>query len=47
MKGLHHVGITVKDLDASMSSNNRGASHVAFAVDDIEAEKAELETEGD
>jgi catechol 2,3-dioxygenase-like lactoylglutathione lyase family enzyme len=109
MKGLHHVGITVKDLDASirfyhdvlglefsnepspwfegeelsrgvgvpgaalrqvslmagdttlelleynsppsetdqpLQSNNRGASHVAFAVDDIEATKAELEAKG-
>src|SRR5690242_21899849 len=106
MKGLHHVGITVKDLDASIRfyhdvlglefsnepspwfdapelgpavgvpgaalrqvslrlgdtmlelleyksppsetttpllSNNVGASHVAFLVDDIEAKKAELE----
>ena len=109
MKGLHHVGITVKDLDASirfyhdvlglqfsnepspwfdgeglgtavgvpgaalrqvslllgdtmlellkyrsppsettgpLGSNSRGASHVAFAVDDIEAKKAELEAKG-
>jgi catechol 2,3-dioxygenase-like lactoylglutathione lyase family enzyme len=109
MKGLHHVGITVKDLDAStrfyhdvlglqfsnepspwfegeelgaavgvpgaalrqvsllagdttlelleyksppsettmpLKSNNRGASHVAFVVDDIEAKKAELEAKG-
>ena len=105
MKGLHHVGITVKDLDASirfyhdvlglefsnepspwfegeelgqavgvpgaslrqvslllddttlelleyrrppgeatapLASNNLGASHIAFLVDDIEAKKAEL-----
>jgi catechol 2,3-dioxygenase-like lactoylglutathione lyase family enzyme len=109
MKGLHHVGITVKDLDASirfyhdvlglefanepspwfegedlsrgvgvpgaglrqvsllvgdttlelleyrsppsgtdgpLASNDLGASHVAFAVDDIEATKAELEAKG-
>ena len=109
MKGLHHVGITVKDLDASirfyhdvlglpfvnepspwfegeglgpavgvagaalrqvslglgetilelleyrsppsetaapLASNNQGASHVAFFVDDIEAKKAELEAKG-
>jgi len=110
MKGLHHVGITVKDLDASirfyhdvlglefsnepspwfegeelgravgipgnaglrqvslllgdttlelleynhppsattepLRSNNLGASHVAFLVDDIEATKAELEAKG-
>jgi catechol 2,3-dioxygenase-like lactoylglutathione lyase family enzyme len=109
MKGLHHVGITVADLDASirfyhdvlgldfanepspwfdgeelsrgvgvpgaalrqvsllvgdttlelleyrsppsktdgpLRSNDRGASHVAFVVDDIEATKAELETKG-
>ena len=109
MKGLHHVGITVKDLDASirfyhdvlglefsnepspwfdgeelgeavgvpgaalrqvslllgdttlelleyrsppsetttpLKSNSRGASHVAFFVDDIEAEKAALEAKG-
>jgi len=109
MKGLHHVGITVADLDASirfyhdvlglefsnepspwfdgdelsrgvgvpgaalrqvslvlgdttlelleyksppsetarpLASNSRGASHVAFAVDDIEAAKAELESKG-
>jgi len=109
MKGLHHVGITVKDLDASirfyhdvlglqfsnepspwfdatelgdavgvpgaalrqvslrlgettlelleyknppsettapLKSNNRGASHVAFLVDDIEGKKAELEAKG-
>jgi Lactoylglutathione lyase and related lyases len=109
MKGLHHVGITVADLDASirfyhdilglefanepspwfdgeelsrgvgvpgaalrqvslmvgdttlelleyrsppsetegpLRSNDRGASHVAFAVDDIEATKAELEAKG-
>ena len=110
MKGLHHVGITVKDLDASIrfyhdvlglqfsnepspwfdgrgagparrrsrgrpaagepaarrhdarapastgarrarprcrsQSNNLGASHVAFLVDDIEAKKAELEAKG-
>ena len=109
MKGLHHVGITVKDLDASISfyhdvlglpfsnepspwfegeelgpavgvpgaalrqvslqlgdtilelleyksppsetmmplkSNNRGASHVGFLVDDIAAKKAELEAKG-
>jgi len=109
VKGLHHVGITVKDLDASirfyhdilglsfsnepspwfdgeelglavgvpgaalrqvslllgdttlelleyksppsetpapLRSNNRGASHVAFLVDDIEATKAELEAKG-
>jgi len=109
MKGLHHVGITVKDLDASirfyhdvlglefsnepspwfdapelgpavgvpgaglrqvsltlrdttlelleykrppsdteapLASNNLGASHVAFLVDDIEAKKAELEAKG-
>jgi len=109
MKGLHHVGITVKDLDASirfyhdvlglpfsnepspwfedeglgdavgvpgaalrqvslllwdmtlelleykrppsdteapLASNNLGASHVAFLVDDIEAKKAELEASG-
>ena len=109
MKGLHHVGITVKDLDASirfyhdvlglefsnepspwfdgeelgravgvpgaalrqvslllgdttlelleyrsppsetdgpLGSNSRGASHVAFVVDDIEAKKAELEAKG-
>jgi catechol 2,3-dioxygenase-like lactoylglutathione lyase family enzyme len=109
MKALHHVGITVKDLDASirfyhdvlglefsnepspwfdgpelgpavgvpgaalrqvsllvggttlelleyksppsetaapLDSNNIGASHVAFHVEDIEAKKAELETRG-
>jgi catechol 2,3-dioxygenase-like lactoylglutathione lyase family enzyme len=109
MKGLHHVGITVKDLDASIRfyhdvlglefsnepspwfdapelglavgvpgaalrqvslllgdtmlelleyksppsetagpllSNNTGASHVAFLVDDIEAKKTELEDQG-
>jgi catechol 2,3-dioxygenase-like lactoylglutathione lyase family enzyme len=109
MKGLHHVGITVKDLAASirfyhdvlglqfsnepspwfegeelsrgvgvpgaalrqvsllsgdttielleykappsetlrpLMSNNRGASHVAFLVEDIEATKAELEAKG-
>jgi catechol 2,3-dioxygenase-like lactoylglutathione lyase family enzyme len=109
MKGLHHVGITVKDLDASirfyhdvlglqfsnepspwfdgpelgpavgvpgaalrqvslalggttlelleyrtppsetakpLRSNNVGASHIAFQVDDIEAKKAELEARG-
>lgn len=109
MKGLHHVGITVKDLDASLRfyhdvlglqfsnepspwfdapglgpavgvpgaalrqaslllgdtmlelleyksppsetseplrSNNLGASHVAFLVEDIEATKAELEAKG-
>ena len=109
MKGLHHVGITVKDLDASirfyhdvlglqfsnepspwfdaaelgdavgvpgaalrqvslalgdttlelleyknppsettapLTSNNQGASHVAFFVDDIAAKKQELEAKG-
>jgi catechol 2,3-dioxygenase-like lactoylglutathione lyase family enzyme len=109
MKGLHHVGITVKDLDASirfyhdvlglefsnepspwfdapelgvavgvpgaglrqvslllgdttlelleyksppsetaepLRSNNLGASHVAFLVEDIHAKKAELEARG-
>jgi catechol 2,3-dioxygenase-like lactoylglutathione lyase family enzyme len=109
MKALHHVGFTVKDLDASirfyhdvlglqfsnepspwfdgeelgpavgvpgaalrqvslllgdttlelleyksppsettrpLESNNIGASHVAFLVDDIEAKKAELEAKG-
>src|SRR3954453_23851490 len=109
MKALHHVGITVKDLDASLRfyhdvlglqfsnepspwfdspelgpavgvpgavlrqvslilgetmlelleyksppsdtkkpllSNNVGASHVAFVVDDVEAKKAELEGKG-
>ena len=109
MKALHHVGITVKDLDASirfyhdvlglqfsnepspwfegpelgpavgvpgaalrqvsllvgdtilelleykspqsetsepLKSNNVGASHVAFLIDDIEAKKAELEAQG-
>jgi catechol 2,3-dioxygenase-like lactoylglutathione lyase family enzyme len=109
MKGLHHVGITVKDLDASIRfyhdvlgleiatepspwfegpglgpavgvpgaalrqvclqlgdtnlelleyrsppsetsepllSNNVGASHVAFLVDDVEAKMAELEAKG-
>ena len=109
MKALHHVGITVKDLDASirfyhdflglqfanepspwfdgeelsrgvgvpnaalrqvsllagdttlelleyrsppsetdspLRSNNLGASHVAFLVDDIEATKSELEKKG-
>jgi len=109
VKGLHHVGITVKDLDASIRfyhdvlglefsnepspwfegeelgvavgvpgaglrqvslilgdstfelleynnppseteapllSNNIGASHVAFLVDDIHAKKAELEAKG-
>jgi catechol 2,3-dioxygenase-like lactoylglutathione lyase family enzyme len=109
MKGVHHLGITVKDLDASirfyhdvlglqfsnepspwfegedlslgvgvpgaalrqvsmlvgdttlelleyrsplsetagpLKSNNLGASHVAFAVDDIESAKAELEAKG-
>ena len=109
MKGLHHVGITVKDLDASIRfyhdvlglpfsnepspwfedeglgdavgvpgaalrqvslllgdttlelleykspssetsspllSNNIGASHVAFVVEDIHAKKAELEARG-
>ena len=29
-----------------LKSNNRGASHVAFLVDDIEAKKAELEAKG-
>ena len=109
MKALHHVGITVEDLDASirfyhdvlglpfaneptpwfegeelsrgvgvpgaalrqvsllvgdttlelleyrsppsettgpLKSNSRGASHVAFLVDDIESAKAELEAKG-
>ena len=109
MKGLHHVGLTVKDLDASirfyydllglrfvnepspwfdheslgravgvpgaalrqvslaagniiielleyksppsetakpLASNNMGASHIAFLVDDIHAQKAELEAKG-
>jgi catechol 2,3-dioxygenase-like lactoylglutathione lyase family enzyme len=109
MNGLHHVGITVKDLEASirfyhdvlglqfvnepspwfdseelgpavgvpgaalrqvslalgastlelleyrsppsvttapLASNNRGASHVAFLVDDIASTKAELEAKG-
>jgi len=109
MKGLHHVGITVRDLDASIRfyhdvlgleiatepspwfegpglgpavgvpgaalrqvclqlgdtnlelleyrsppsetsepllSNNVGASHVAFLVDDVEAKMAELEAKG-
>jgi catechol 2,3-dioxygenase-like lactoylglutathione lyase family enzyme len=109
MKGLHHVGITVRDLEASirfyhdvlglefsnepspwfegdelslgvgvpgaalrqvsllagdttlelleyrsppseterpLASNSRGASHVAFVVDDIEAIKTELEGKG-
>jgi catechol 2,3-dioxygenase-like lactoylglutathione lyase family enzyme len=109
MKGMHHVGITVKDLDASvrfyhdvlglqfsnepspwfdaaelgdavgvpgaalrqvslllgdttlelleyksppsetrapLKSNNHGASHVAFLVEDIAAKKAELEAKG-
>ena len=109
MKAMHHVGITVKDLDASirfyhdllglefsnepspwfegpdlgravgvpgaalrqvsllvgdtmlelleyksppsetngpLRSNNLGASHVAFLVDDVEAKKAELEAKG-
>ena len=109
MKALHHVGITVKDLDASirfyhdvlglqfsnepspwfegeelglavgvpgaalrqvslllgdttlelleyrnppsettspLGSNNVGASHVAFLVDDVDAKKAELEAKG-
>ena len=109
MNGLHHVGITVKDLDASirfyhdllglefsnepspwfespevgpavgvpgaalrqvsllagdttvelleyksppsetsepLASNNVGASHIAFLVDDVEAKKAELEAKG-
>jgi catechol 2,3-dioxygenase-like lactoylglutathione lyase family enzyme len=109
MKGMHHVGITVKDLDASirfyhdvlglqfssepspwfegpglgpavgvpgaalrqvslllgdtilelleyksppsetsepLKSNNVGASHVSFLVDDIEAKKTELEAQG-
>jgi catechol 2,3-dioxygenase-like lactoylglutathione lyase family enzyme len=109
MKGLHHVGITVKDLDGSirfyhdvlglqfaneptpwfegeelsrgvgvpgaalrqvsllagettvelleyksppsetsapLKSNNRGASHIAFQVEDIESKKAELEEKG-
>lgn len=109
MKGLHHVGITVRDLDASIRfyhdvlglgfsnepspwfdseglgkavgvpgaalrqvslklgdttlelleyksppsettkpllSNNLGASHIAFLVDDIHAKKAELEAKG-
>lgn len=109
MKGMHHVGITVKDLDASVrfyhdvlglpltqepspwfdspalgpavgvpgavlrqislllgsttiellqyrnppsettapiASNNIGASHIAFVVDDIHAKKAELEGKG-
>jgi catechol 2,3-dioxygenase-like lactoylglutathione lyase family enzyme len=109
MKGLHHVGITVADLDASirfyhdvlglefanepspwfdgeelsrgvgvpgaalrqvsllvgdttlelleyrspasetdgpLRSNDRGASHVAFVVDDIQATRAELEAKG-
>jgi catechol 2,3-dioxygenase-like lactoylglutathione lyase family enzyme len=109
MKGLHHVGITVKDLDASirfyhdviglpfaneptpwfegeelsrgvgvpgaalrqvsllagdttvelleykgppsetsrpLKSNNQGASHVAFLVENIESKKAELEAKG-
>jgi catechol 2,3-dioxygenase-like lactoylglutathione lyase family enzyme len=109
MQGMHHVGITVKDLEASLrfyhdvlglefknepspwfdapelgpavgvpgaalrqvslalgdttlelleyrtppsetaaplKSNNRGASHVGFLVDDIHAKKAELEAKG-
>ena len=109
MKGLHHVGVTVRDLEASirfyhdvlglqfvneptpwfegeelsrgvgvpgaalrqvslragdttvelleyrsppsetsapLKSNNRGASHVAFLVEDIESKKAELEAKG-
>jgi len=110
MKGLHHVGITVRDLDASirfyhdvlglefsnepspwfegedlgravgipgsaglrqvslllgdttlelleynhppsetaapLTSNNLGASHIAFLVNDIQAKKAELEAKG-
>ena len=29
-----------------LKSNNRGASHVAFLVDDIEAKKAALEAKG-
>jgi catechol 2,3-dioxygenase-like lactoylglutathione lyase family enzyme len=31
---------------APLKSNNRGASHVAFLVDDIEAKKADLEAKG-
>ena len=31
---------------APLKSNNMGASHVAFLVDDIEAKKAELEAKG-
>jgi catechol 2,3-dioxygenase-like lactoylglutathione lyase family enzyme len=31
---------------APLNSNNLGASHVAFLVDDIEAAKAELEAKG-
>lgn len=56
LRGQSHVGITVRDLDASiysspesqtratLLSHSVGASHVAFQVDDIEAKKAELET---
>src|SRR3984893_13107647 len=31
---------------APLKSNNRGASHVAFVVDDIDAKKTELEAKG-
>src|SRR4051812_37106903 len=34
------------DTDKPLPSNNTGASHVAFVVDDIEATKAELESKG-
>jgi catechol 2,3-dioxygenase-like lactoylglutathione lyase family enzyme len=34
------------DTDAPLKSNNLGASHVAFLVEDIEAKKAELEAHG-
>jgi catechol 2,3-dioxygenase-like lactoylglutathione lyase family enzyme len=34
------------DTAAPLKSNNRGASHVGFLVDDIHAKKAELEAKG-
>ncbi len=34
------------ETETPLKSNNRGASHVAFLVDDIEAAKAELEGKG-
>jgi catechol 2,3-dioxygenase-like lactoylglutathione lyase family enzyme len=34
------------EMQAPLKSNNLGASHIAFLVDDIEAKKAELEAKG-